>query len=160
MPVSTVTTSPNFDGSMNFARVSTMGKPRLARGEDVDAALYTMRTHPRFETGDPRYSGSITQFAWRQAYAARTGACERIKVLEGGGLIAASICPKRHKLRRAGFSPIQIASGSPAHRNRDALGRSNVQLYSTGHSYQAASRGSRSYPPARGSRGHLSVRGL
>jgi hypothetical protein len=29
---------------------------RLARGEDVDPALYYMRTHPRFETGDPRYA--------------------------------------------------------------------------------------------------------
>lgn len=29
---------------------------RLARGEEVDPALYYMRTHPRFETGDPRYS--------------------------------------------------------------------------------------------------------
>ncbi len=28
---------------------------RLARGEDVDPALYYMRTHPRFETGDERY---------------------------------------------------------------------------------------------------------
>ena len=28
---------------------------RLARGEDVDPALYYMRTQPRFETGDPRY---------------------------------------------------------------------------------------------------------
>jgi hypothetical protein len=27
----------------------------LARGEPVDPALYSMRTHPRFETGDPRY---------------------------------------------------------------------------------------------------------
>ncbi len=27
----------------------------LARGEQVDPALYSMRTHPRFETGDPRY---------------------------------------------------------------------------------------------------------
>lgn len=29
---------------------------RLARGEAVDPALYYMRTHPRFETGDPRYA--------------------------------------------------------------------------------------------------------
>lgn len=29
---------------------------RLARGEDVDPALYYMRTHPRFETGDDRYA--------------------------------------------------------------------------------------------------------
>jgi hypothetical protein len=28
----------------------------LARGEDVDPALYYMRTSPRFETGDPRYA--------------------------------------------------------------------------------------------------------
>lgn len=28
----------------------------LARGEDVDPALYYMRTHCRFETGDPRYA--------------------------------------------------------------------------------------------------------
>lgn len=28
----------------------------LARGEPVDPSLYYMRTHPRFETGDPRYS--------------------------------------------------------------------------------------------------------
>jgi hypothetical protein len=27
----------------------------VARGEDVDPSLYYMRTHPRFETGDPRY---------------------------------------------------------------------------------------------------------
>lgn len=29
---------------------------RLARGEDVDPALYYMRTAPRFETSDARYS--------------------------------------------------------------------------------------------------------
>jgi hypothetical protein len=29
---------------------------RLARGEDVDPALYYMRTTPRFETGDSRYA--------------------------------------------------------------------------------------------------------
>lgn len=29
---------------------------RLARGEDVDPALYYMRTTPRFQTGDPRYA--------------------------------------------------------------------------------------------------------
>lgn len=29
---------------------------RLARGEEVDPSLYYMRTQPRFETGDPRYS--------------------------------------------------------------------------------------------------------
>jgi len=29
---------------------------RLARGEDVDPSQYYMRTHPRFETGDGRYS--------------------------------------------------------------------------------------------------------
>ena len=29
---------------------------RLARGEDVDPALYYMRTTPRFETADPRYA--------------------------------------------------------------------------------------------------------
>lgn len=28
----------------------------LARGEMVDPSLYSMRTHPRFETGDPRYA--------------------------------------------------------------------------------------------------------
>jgi len=28
---------------------------RLAAGEAVEPALYTMRTQPRFETGDPRY---------------------------------------------------------------------------------------------------------
>lgn len=28
----------------------------LARGEPVDPSLYYMRTHPRFETGDPRYT--------------------------------------------------------------------------------------------------------
>jgi hypothetical protein len=27
----------------------------LGRGEEVDPALYYMRTNPRFETGDPRY---------------------------------------------------------------------------------------------------------
>lgn len=27
----------------------------LARGESVDPGRYYMRTHPRFETGDPRY---------------------------------------------------------------------------------------------------------
>lgn len=27
----------------------------LARGDDVDPKSYYMRTHPRFETGDPRY---------------------------------------------------------------------------------------------------------
>ncbi|UOM34927.1 DUF3237 domain-containing protein [Acuticoccus sp. I52.16.1] len=29
---------------------------RLAAGENVDAAQYYMRTHPRFETGAPRYA--------------------------------------------------------------------------------------------------------
>jgi hypothetical protein len=29
---------------------------KLAAGEDVDPASYYMRTHPRFETGDPRYA--------------------------------------------------------------------------------------------------------
>lgn len=29
---------------------------RLARGEAVDPAQYYMRTHPRLETGDPRYA--------------------------------------------------------------------------------------------------------
>lgn len=29
---------------------------RLAQGEDVDPSDYYMRTHPRFETGDPRYA--------------------------------------------------------------------------------------------------------
>lgn len=29
---------------------------RVARGEDVDPAAYYMRTHPRLETGDPRYA--------------------------------------------------------------------------------------------------------
>ena len=29
---------------------------RLARGETVDASLYYMRSHPSFETGDPRYA--------------------------------------------------------------------------------------------------------
>ncbi|MEI2386651.1 DUF3237 domain-containing protein [Breoghania sp. JC706] len=29
---------------------------RLARGEEVDASDYYMRTTPRFETGDPRYA--------------------------------------------------------------------------------------------------------
>lgn len=29
---------------------------KLAAGEDVDPATYYMRTHPRFETGDPRYA--------------------------------------------------------------------------------------------------------
>lgn len=28
----------------------------LASGETIDPALYSMRTHPRFETGDARYS--------------------------------------------------------------------------------------------------------
>jgi hypothetical protein len=28
----------------------------LARGEMVDPSRYSMRTHPRFETGDPRYA--------------------------------------------------------------------------------------------------------
>ncbi|MGC1440630.1 MAG: DUF3237 domain-containing protein [Burkholderiaceae bacterium] len=28
----------------------------LARGETVDPATYYMRTHPKFETGDPRYA--------------------------------------------------------------------------------------------------------
>jgi hypothetical protein len=28
----------------------------LARGEIVDPSLYSMRTQPRFETGDPRYA--------------------------------------------------------------------------------------------------------
>ena len=29
---------------------------RLARGENVDASLYYMRSHPSFETGDARYA--------------------------------------------------------------------------------------------------------
>ena len=29
---------------------------RLAAGEDVDPSLYYMRTHPRLESGDPRYA--------------------------------------------------------------------------------------------------------
>lgn len=29
---------------------------RLGCGEQVDPSLYYMRTHPRFETGDPRYT--------------------------------------------------------------------------------------------------------
>ena len=29
---------------------------RVAAGEEVDHSLYYMRTHPRLETGDPRYS--------------------------------------------------------------------------------------------------------
>ncbi len=29
---------------------------KLAAGEPVDASLYYMRTHPRFETGDQRYA--------------------------------------------------------------------------------------------------------
>ena len=28
----------------------------VGRGEQVDPSLYYMRTHPRFETGDPRYA--------------------------------------------------------------------------------------------------------
>lgn len=29
---------------------------RLAAGEEVDPSLYYMRTHPRLQTGDPRYA--------------------------------------------------------------------------------------------------------
>jgi hypothetical protein len=52
----------------------------LARGEVVDPALYSMRTHPRFETGDPRY-------AWiNRVIAVGTGAREpaavRVSVFE------------------------------------------------------------------------------
>jgi hypothetical protein len=54
----------------------------LARGEDVDAALYTMRTHPRFETGDPRYAWLNHTTLRGDRHAPREpGACERIKVL-------------------------------------------------------------------------------
>ncbi len=46
----------------------------LARGEPVDPARYVMRTHPRFETGDPRY-------AWlNRVIAVGTGAREAAAV--------------------------------------------------------------------------------
>lgn len=46
----------------------------LARGEEVDPASYYMRTHPRFETGDPRY-------AWlNRTICVGTGAREKARV--------------------------------------------------------------------------------
>jgi hypothetical protein len=60
----------------------TTASARLARGEDVDAALYTMRTHPRFETGDPRYAWLNHTTLRGDRHAPREpGACEGIKVL-------------------------------------------------------------------------------
>lgn len=52
----------------------------LARGEDVDPSLYSMRTQPRFETGDKRY------FWLNRVIAVGTGAREasavRVSIFE------------------------------------------------------------------------------
>lgn len=52
----------------------------LARGEAVDPALYTMRTHPRFETGDARYQWLNRLIAI--GTGAREPAAVRISVFE------------------------------------------------------------------------------
>ncbi len=47
----------------------------LARGDDVDPSSYYMRTHPRFETGDPRY-------AWlNRTICVGTGSRQKSRVL-------------------------------------------------------------------------------
>ena len=52
----------------------------LARGEAVDPSLYSMRTHPRFETGDPRYEWLNRLIAI--GTGAREPAAVRISVFE------------------------------------------------------------------------------
>ena len=52
----------------------------LARGEPVDPSLYTMRTHPRFETGDPRYTWLNTMIC--VGTGAREAASVRVSVFE------------------------------------------------------------------------------
>ena len=52
----------------------------LARGEVVDPARYSMRTHPRFETGDPRYAWLNRLIA--VGSGAREPAAVRISVFE------------------------------------------------------------------------------
>ena len=52
----------------------------LARGEAVDPARYSMRTHPRFETGDPRYAWLNRLIA--VGSGAREPASVRISVFE------------------------------------------------------------------------------
>ena len=52
----------------------------LARGEAVDASRYYMRTHPRFETGDPRYSWLNTMICL--GTGARDASAVRITVFE------------------------------------------------------------------------------
>lgn len=52
----------------------------LSRGEAVDPALYSMRTHPRFETGDPRYDWLNRLIA--VGTGAREPAAVRVSVFE------------------------------------------------------------------------------
>lgn len=52
----------------------------LARGEPVDPASYVMRTHPRFETGDPRYAWLNRMIA--VGSGAREPASVRVSVFE------------------------------------------------------------------------------
>jgi hypothetical protein len=52
----------------------------LSRGEAVDPSLYSMRTHPRFETGDPRYDWLNRLIA--VGTGAREPAAVRVSVFE------------------------------------------------------------------------------
>ena len=52
----------------------------LARGEKVDPSLYTMRTSPRFETGDPRYAWLNRVIA--VGSGARDASAVRLKIYE------------------------------------------------------------------------------
>ena len=52
----------------------------LARGEAVEPSRYYMRTHPRFETGDPRYAWLNTMIC--VGTGARESASVRVSVFE------------------------------------------------------------------------------
>lgn len=52
----------------------------LGRGEPVDPSRYYMRTHPRFETGDPRYAWLNTLICL--GTGAREAATVRVSVFE------------------------------------------------------------------------------
>lgn len=52
----------------------------LARGEAVDPSRYYMRTHPRFETGDPRYAWLNTMIC--VGTGAREAASVKVSVFE------------------------------------------------------------------------------
>ncbi len=52
----------------------------LVRGEPVDPTLYSMRTQPRFETGDPRYAWLNRMIA--VGIGVREPAAVRISVFE------------------------------------------------------------------------------